>query len=205
VARAALDAREFATARDALAPYVSAPTRRVATLMAEIEETEHGDVGRVREWMGRAMRAAGDPVWTADGVVSERWLPVSPNGRLDGFIWRVPLAELGVSRPVVEVMPPPAPTEPVVVAPAPEPEIKPNFEAKPEPAEAAADPVEPAKPVPSPAAYPPAAKAKPVEPVIPLVHVPDDPGPDAVLDGDALRGATPASGDAWQRIRKLFH
>ena len=86
VARAALDAREFATARAALAPYLSAPTRRVATLMAEIEESEHGDEGRVREWMGRAMRAAGDPVWTADGVVSDRWLPVSPNGRLDGLL-----------------------------------------------------------------------------------------------------------------------
>jgi HemY protein len=69
VARAALDAREFATARAALAPYLSAPTRRVATLMAELEETEHGDEGRVREWMTRAMRASGDPVWTADGVV----------------------------------------------------------------------------------------------------------------------------------------
>ncbi len=98
VARAALDAREFAGARAALAPYLSAPTRRVATLMAEIEESEHGDEGRVREWMGRAMRASGDPVWTADGVVSERWLPVTPNGRLDGFEWKVPLAEIGVSR-----------------------------------------------------------------------------------------------------------
>ena len=45
------------------------------------------------------MRASGDPVWTADGVVSDRWLPVSPNGRLDGFEWKVPLAEIGVSRP----------------------------------------------------------------------------------------------------------
>ena len=70
--------------------------------MAEIEEAEHGDEGRVREWMARAMRASGDPVWTADGVVSDRWLPVTPNGRLDGFEWRVPLAEIGVSRPVIE-------------------------------------------------------------------------------------------------------
>ena len=97
VARAALDAREFAAARAALAPYLSAPTRRVATLMAEIEEAEHGDEGRVREWMGRAMRASGDPVWTADGVVSDRWLPVTPNGRLDGFEWKLPLAEIGVT------------------------------------------------------------------------------------------------------------
>ena len=49
------------------------------------------------------MRASGDPVWTADGVVSDRWLPVTPNGRLDGFEWKLPLAELGVSRPVIEV------------------------------------------------------------------------------------------------------
>jgi len=48
--------------------------------MAQIEAAEHSDEGRVREWMARAMRAAGDPVWTADGVVSDRWLPVSPNG-----------------------------------------------------------------------------------------------------------------------------
>ena len=95
MARAALDAREFATARAALTPYLSAPTRRVATLMAEIEEMENGDHGRVREWMSRAMRASGDPVWVADGVMSDHWLPVTPNGRLDGFEWRVPLAESG--------------------------------------------------------------------------------------------------------------
>src|SRR5665213_2080939 len=95
VARAALDAREFDTARKALSPYLNAPTRRVATLMAEIEETQHGDEGRVREWMGRAMRAAPDPVWTVDGVVSDRWLPVSLSGKLDGYRWRVPLSDTG--------------------------------------------------------------------------------------------------------------
>ena len=113
VARAALDAREFATARAALAPHLLTPTRRVATLMAEIEEAEHGDEGRVREWMMRAMRASGDPVWTAEGVVSDRWLPVSPNGRLDGFEWKVPLAEVGVARPVIEASPPVAESIPI--------------------------------------------------------------------------------------------
>ena len=63
--------------------------------MAEIEEVEHGDEGRAREWMARAVYAARDPAWTADGLVSERWLPVSPvSGRLDAFQWKVPLAEL---------------------------------------------------------------------------------------------------------------
>src|SRR5207237_2666380 len=69
VARAALDAREFAVAREALAPLVAEPTQRVAMLMAELEELEHGDVGRARQWMARALRAARDPAWTADGVV----------------------------------------------------------------------------------------------------------------------------------------
>jgi uncharacterized protein HemY len=40
VARAAVDAQEFAAARAALAPLLSAPTQRVAILMAELEETE---------------------------------------------------------------------------------------------------------------------------------------------------------------------
>jgi HemY protein len=189
VARAAFDAREFAAAREALAPYASAPTRRVATLMAEIEETEHGDTGRVREWMGRAMRASGDPVWTADGVVSERWLPVSPNGRLDGYQWKVPLAELGFSRPVIEMAPPPE-----VAAPA--------LDVKAEP------PPEAAVRLPARSTPKPAAKAKPVEPVIPLVHAPDDPGPDFGLDADPVPEPTSPPPlplrDTWQRIRQLF-
>src|SRR6476646_10418050 len=119
-ARDALDARGFTAARAALAPYVSAPTRRVATLMAEIEEAEHGDEGRVREWMARAMRASGDPAWTAEGVVSERWLPVTPGGKLDGFEWRPPLAEIGVSRPVIEAAPPAVEKVAPAVAPAPQ-------------------------------------------------------------------------------------
>jgi HemY protein len=185
VARAALDAREFATARAALAPYLSAPTRRVAILMADIEETEHGDEGRVREWMTRAMRASGDPVWTADGVVSERWLPVSPNGRLDGFEWKVPLAEIGVSRPVIESVPPV--TESIPIAP-PETKREPTAE-KPRKTAKSKMP----------------AKSKPVEPVIPLVHAPDDPGPDSGLDRDPVpESSTAPANDAWRRLRQLF-
>src|SRR5882757_9522628 len=103
VARAALDAQEFAVARNAVRPLLKEPTQRVAALMAEIEERESGDEGRAREWMGRALRAPRDPAWTADGYVSDRWMPVSPvSGRLDAFQWKVPLAELGDSRNVIE-------------------------------------------------------------------------------------------------------
>ena len=95
VARAAIDAAEFARAREALAPFIAAPTQRLAMLMAEIERTEHGDSGRARAWTLRAVRALHDPVWTADGYVSDRWRPVSPvSGRLDAFQWQMPLAAL---------------------------------------------------------------------------------------------------------------
>jgi HemY protein len=136
--------------------------------------------------MSRAVHAAGDPVWTADGVVSDRWLPVTPTGRLDGFEWRVPLAELGVTRPVIEIAPPePAEPPPPVV-------------------ETAAAPPAP-EPV---AARPPArerAKAKPVEPVIPLVHAPDDPGTEAGPDVEPVpEAASPPASATWQRIKAMF-
>ena len=92
LARAAIDAQDYAKARAALAPHLAALTKRVALLMAELERAEHNDEGRAREWLSRAIHAAPDPEWTADGHVSDRWLPVSPvNGRLDAFEWRVPL------------------------------------------------------------------------------------------------------------------
>lgn len=138
IARAAIDASEFARAREVLAPYLDDPTQRVALLMAEIERTEHGDGGRARAWTLRAVRARLDPAWTADGYVSDRWRPVSPvTGRLDAFQWQTPVASLPSDKGTTiessafeEAMlaaPPPkrvtaaskAPVEPVETAPAP--------------------------------------------------------------------------------------
>ena len=190
IAHAAIDAREFTVARAALAPHLAMPTRRVATLMADIEQTEHGDEGRAREWMARAVRAAPDPAWTADGVVSERWMPVSPSGRLDAFQWKVPLAEIGFSRPIIEA------TEP---APAVEP-LTPVEAALPPVAEPTAP--EPAKPARRAKAKAPAPQA--VETVIPLVHAPDDPGPESTLEPDPVPERTSQPTDTWQRLRQLF-
>ncbi|MEQ1770953.1 MAG: heme biosynthesis HemY N-terminal domain-containing protein [Devosia sp.] len=94
LARAAVDAYEWALARNALANYsVADPTQAICLLMAEIEEGQNADQGKAREWLARAVRAPGDPVWTADGVTAEEWEPVSPvTGELDAFEWRVPLA-----------------------------------------------------------------------------------------------------------------
>ena len=102
---------------NALRPLLTEPTQRVAILMAEIEERESGDEGRAREWMARALRAPRDPAWTADGFVSDRWMPVSPvSGRLDAFQWKVPLAELGDARAVIEGDELDAAKPPVIVA-----------------------------------------------------------------------------------------
>ena len=191
VARAAIDAQEFSAARAALTPHLRAPTQRVALLMAELEEQEHGDEGRVREWTARAVRAQRDPAWTADGIVSDRWLPVSPvTGRLDAFEWRVPLAQLASARPE-----PPAAAdelEQLMAPPAPEP-VGPATPAASEPdapndgAEAA-----PAAPEPAPRGRSTrnAARARAervVEPIAPLVRVPDDPGPEPAEEPAADR------------------
>ena len=180
VARAALDASEFATAREVLRPLLAEPTQRVAVLMAEIEQRESGDEGRAREWMARALRAVRDPAWTADGLISDRWMPVSPvSGRIDAFQWKVPLAELGDHRNAIELgepdaaASPPAPLRPVaadveVTPPETAVEIaqREDFAAE---AKAASRGIAP----------PPRAPAPPrVDAVIPLVHVPDDPGPE---------------------------
>jgi len=202
VARAALDAREFAIARTALQPYLSALTQRVALLMAEIEQTEHGDEGRVREWTARALHAAPDPQWTADGIISERWLPVSPaSGRLDAFEWKVPLAEIGFERPVIEADLPPPPAPATSAAPVMEPVAAPPMPPAPEP--------QIAKPAPSPVNSAPPRPAqwreiRPVETVIPLVHAPDDPGPDDRFEGDPLPEPTTPPSDGWRRLRQLF-
>lgn len=93
VASAAIDAKDYDAGRSALEPLLeNRLTQRVCTLMARIEGEQHGDKGRVREWLARAVNAPRDPAWTADGVVSDNWAPVSPvTGALDAFQWRVPV------------------------------------------------------------------------------------------------------------------
>ncbi|MBS0235066.1 MAG: heme biosynthesis protein HemY [Proteobacteria bacterium] len=93
VASTAAEARLYDEARRALEPLLADRlTQRVALLMARIEAGENGEKGRVREWLARAMNAARDPVWMADGVISDHWEPTSPvDGRLDAFHWRVPV------------------------------------------------------------------------------------------------------------------
>ena len=99
MARAAIDAQDWSAAREGLQGILAAsPTERVFRLMAEIEEGEHGDVGRARDWLNRALRAPRDPAWMADGYVFDHWEPVSPiSGRIDAFEWKVPAERLAAA------------------------------------------------------------------------------------------------------------
>jgi HemY protein len=207
VARAAIDAAEFARAREALAPFISAPTQRVAMLMAEIERTEHGDSGRARAWTLRAVRALHDPVWTADGYVSDKWRPVSPvSGRLDAFQWQTPVAALPSDKSAAleakefnEAMSAPRrvepPREPPAEAAPPAQDNRPADSPAPVPvveATAAPTPTPPQPESSQLAAAPlfrqrqdiPRASPSSIPAVIPIVRPPDDPGIDDDPAGD---------------------
>src|SRR5690606_23818445 len=110
----------------------------------------------------RAVHAARDPAWVADGFVSDRWLPICPvSGRIDAFEWKAPPAAIGQA------------SEPVDEAVALEPS-RPTIEAK--PAAPVAPPPAPASPPKAPPAVKKGPRAVP-ESVVPITHVPDDPGP----------------------------
>lgn len=114
VARAALEAGDLKLARDEAESAVRMDPREGGyLLLADIEEAESGDQGRIRQYLARAVRAPRDPAWVADGVVSDKWAPVSPvTGRLDAFEWRAPVERLGSlveehDLPEARILPPP--------------------------------------------------------------------------------------------------
>ena len=120
VATASIDAKDWEEARKALEPILTTrPTERACVLMASIEEGEHGDKGRMRDWLSRAVRAPADEAWTADGYVSDEWMPVSPKtGEIDAFEWKVPVDQLGVENaPVLTLEELKAEATPIVINP----------------------------------------------------------------------------------------
>ncbi|MCJ8520191.1 HemY protein [Pseudorhizobium tarimense] len=200
VAEAALDARELEKARSkAEAAARMSPRESIYLLLADVEEADTADQGRIRHWMAQALRAPRDPAWVADGIVSEHWLPVSPTtGRIDAFEWKVPYGQLEgpveegdlADRAIAEL--PPVEETPEPEAPREEPEEEPvqpkPTEVTPAPAEApaalAAKKDEPKKPsgetiiVPTPSAKANGLESKESEAEDdPFLHRrPDDPG-----------------------------
>ena len=169
VGRAALDAHDGAAAREAIASLLASdsphgrPTRRVCLLMADIEGAD-GHQGAVREWLSRAARAPRDKAWIADGVISDRWAPVSPAGALDAYVWRTPEERLAA-------LPEPGPIE--AEAPKDPPILPPRT------VETASAEVLPHATEPAAASEPHRAGAAPRVGVVvdPESMAPDDPGP----------------------------
>ena len=171
LAATAMAMRDFAAARAAMAPLVAGderPTARACLLMAEIEDTEHGETGLAREWLARSGRARPDPAWIADGTISKRWAPVSPvTGKLDAFRWTTPVEQAGIAAPEPVLAPiaetPPRPAPSLIEAPEPE-EVRQDTTAQ-APPDLEITSSEPNAP----------PAARPV--VFPMPAPPDDPGP----------------------------
>lgn len=159
VARMAYEARDYARARAVLEPMLAErATTRLCLLMADLEQAEFGSTAKARAWATKATRAAQDKAWVADGIISHRWMPISPaSGRIDAFVWMTPPEHLA------------APVDPVSLD-IDEPE--PILPAPPLP------PLDEAAIVPSQLDAGPEPRAQTVTaPVIfPIAHAPDDPG-----------------------------
>jgi HemY protein len=205
VGRAALEARDFAAARAAVARAQASgaegerPPVRLCLLIADIEEAA-GDQGAAREWLARAARAPHDRAWIAEGLISDRWAPASPSGALDAFVWRTPDERLSApalppspSPPALAAATPPAlPSTPAPEAPPPPVEKPPAAlaPATPPPAETppAAEASAPASAAPAleaaPAAVPHVAAPPRGGPSVVMLPAgaPDDPGPDAAAE-----------------------
>lgn len=113
LAQAAIAARRFDVAKEALSTYVSEqPQARVCALMAQIEDAAD-DKGRVKDWLARALNAPRDPMWVSDGVANTRWVAVSPvTGEIVPCEWKTPyeapqgsiqfMPETHVEKPLLE-------------------------------------------------------------------------------------------------------
>ena len=190
VGRAALEAHDREAARAAIAPLLASnspqgrPTRRVCLLMADIEEAD-GHQGAVREWLSRAARAPRDKAWVADGVISDRWAPVSPSGELDAFVWRTPDERFAVLAEPEPIEPEAAPEAPILpprataAAPPDEPEPEPEPPPPSEPTAASETPPPPAAEPPrgGPPSTPTTSAPRAAVVVDPESMAPDDPGP----------------------------
>ncbi|WP_051335292.1 heme biosynthesis protein HemY [Methylocapsa acidiphila] len=166
VARSAIAAGDFKTARENMVPLIEAgarPTTRMCLIMADLEEAEHGAGGYVREWLARASRAPHDPAWVADGVISDHWLPASPvTGKLDAFVWQRPIERLNIG----------AEAEEAIFTPIPAPPAPPRIDDA--PAKALSPPQSEAAAAPS--SSPVAEESQVGQVIFPLPAAPDDPG-----------------------------
>ena len=171
------------------------PTQRMCLIMAELEDRETGDEGKVREWLARSARAPRDPVWMADGIAASKWAPISPaTGRLDAFVWQTPADRLGTTIEAnswiaqAGIAAEPAAAEPPRLVAAPEAAPPPADTLAAEPHAATPEIIAPAK-VEKPSFRANGAPAS-QKVIFPMPAAPDDPGlaeePEAPAAGDRI-------------------
>jgi len=95
MAQAALQAQLWGQARTHLgaARQAGCETRTVFTLMATLEEQEHGDGDQARAWLTRAASASADPAWVCGdcGHVQTQWSAHCPKCKtFDRMTWTTP-------------------------------------------------------------------------------------------------------------------
>ena len=200
--------------------------------MAELEQRQHGDEGRAREWMIRALRARRDPAWTADGFRFRVLASGLSSNRPVGCL-RVEISPLAGDEPagaLIEAQKTRMEETGMLQAPrgaatASSPkteELKPNTVSH---GAGAAGPSSDLQTLAAPGREderePATASAQDVSPtsmrgispglvsgapaLIPLVHAPDDPVRNpAGHDGGASRSTEEPAANNWTRIRQLF-
>ncbi len=108
-AEAALKAKLWGEARKYLAPYMEGNTSvRVCRMMAELEEEEHQDMTKSREWLRKASQADPDPAWVCNscGSVVAVWAPIcSKCNGFDTFEWQIPQSIFHLEKPSSETPP----------------------------------------------------------------------------------------------------
>lgn len=108
MARAALGARDFETARTALTNLLSdEPSRTVCELMAELEAESPSTPDAkdaARQWLTRALHAPLDPCWMAEGYQGDDWVAIVPEtGAFDVLNWQAPARRSGARAALVPI------------------------------------------------------------------------------------------------------
>jgi len=106
LARAALGARDFETAREALEPLLAdEPSQRICELMGELEAAAPAVTSApdaARSWLARALHAPADPCWVGEGYQGDVWVAVVPStGAFDALNWQVPPGRQGTRAALV--------------------------------------------------------------------------------------------------------
>ena len=119
LAEAALAAQLWGEARRhlgrALAATPDAPPRRVCLLMARLEEAEHHDAAKAREWYDRALAAPADPAYVCARCGGEHaeWRALCLHCQsFDTLVWRTPGTATATSLPPLLSVTAPAPLLP---------------------------------------------------------------------------------------------